>query len=87
MDRYGIETVDQVMAAEIDASERRCVSGCAACPTGSTARATSSITTAIANRLYHICLAVHKTRRRAGVRSRRLVAAGAGLHQLHVVRA
>ncbi len=59
--RYGVETVEGVMAAEIDASERRMRDRLRQIPDG-VFRARDYIDhDGHANRLYEICLAVHKT--------------------------
>jgi len=59
--RYGTETVEGVMAAEIDASERRMRERLRAIPDG-VFRARDYIDhDGHANRLYEICLAIHKT--------------------------
>jgi N-methylhydantoinase B len=59
--RYGVETVEGVMAAEIDASERRMRERLGQIPDG-VFRARDYIDhDGHANRLYEICLAIHKT--------------------------
>ena len=61
--RYGVGTVEAVMGAEIDASERRMRERLRQIPDG-IYRARDYIDhDGHTNKLYEVCLAVHKTRR------------------------
>ncbi len=85
-DRYGVDTVEGVMNAEIDASEERMRARLSALPDG-VYRARDYIDhDGLANRLYRVCLAVEKKGDELDLQPRRHVAAGARLHQLHLFR-